>query len=108
MDDIPKGEFVCDYAGHLLTSQGANEEGTQFGDEYLAELDHIESVERKYGYESDVDIDIDDVSDASRASNSSKNFIKWFFSSNVFDFNDFFIEFKSMYLILMIFSLNLS
>lgn len=71
LDDIPKGEFVCDYAGHLLTSQGANEEGTQFGDEYLAELDHIESVERKYGYESDVDIDIDDVSDASRASNST-------------------------------------
>lgn len=74
MDDIPKGEFVCVYAGHLLTSQGANDEGTQFGDEYLAELDHIESVERlKYGYESEVDIDIDDVSDVSRASNSGKN-----------------------------------
>lgn len=73
MDDIPKGEFVCVYAGHLLTSQGANDEGTQFGDEYLAELDHIESVERlKYGYESEVDIDIDDVSDDSRVSNSGE------------------------------------
>jgi len=71
LDDIPKGEFVCVYAGQLLTSQGANEEGMQFGDEYLAELDHIESVERqKYGYESEVDIDIDDVSDVSRASNT--------------------------------------
>ena len=73
MDDIPKGEFVCVYAGQLLTSQGANEEGMQFGDEYLAELDHIESVERqKYGYESEVDIDIDDVSDISRASNTGE------------------------------------
>lgn len=55
LDDIPQGGFICIYAGQLLTEQGANEDGTQFGDEYLAELDYIEVVERmKEGYESDV------------------------------------------------------
>ena len=34
------------------------QDGQQFGDEYLAELDYIEVVERqKEGYESDVDMD---------------------------------------------------
>lgn len=55
LNDIPQGMFICIYAGQLLTEQGANEDGNQFGDEYLAELDHIEVVERfKEGYESDV------------------------------------------------------
>uniref|UniRef100_T1IYR1 Histone-lysine N-methyltransferase n=1 Tax=Strigamia maritima TaxID=126957 RepID=T1IYR1_STRMM len=55
LDDLPKGCFVCIYAGQLLTEQEANEDGAQFGDEYLAELDHIEVCERiKEGYESDV------------------------------------------------------
>ncbi|CAN7998859.1 unnamed protein product, partial [Ixodes hexagonus] len=55
LDDIPQGCFICIYAGQLLTEQGANEDGNQYGDEYLAELDHIEVVEKqKEGYESDV------------------------------------------------------
>ncbi|KAK2168665.1 hypothetical protein LSH36_15g13047 [Paralvinella palmiformis] len=55
LDDIPEGGFICVYAGQLLTEQGANEDGQQYGDEYLAELDYIEVVERiKEGYESDV------------------------------------------------------
>ncbi|XP_029829493.2 histone-lysine N-methyltransferase SETDB1 isoform X4 [Ixodes scapularis] len=55
LDDLPQGCFVCIYAGQLLTEQGANEDGNQYGDEYLAELDHIEVVEKqKEGYESDV------------------------------------------------------
>ncbi|GAB6033221.1 hypothetical protein CHUAL_012824 [Chamberlinius hualienensis] len=55
LDDIPQGGFICIYAGQLLTEQGANEDGTQFGDEYLAELDYIEVVEKqKEDYESDV------------------------------------------------------
>ncbi|KAK3591876.1 hypothetical protein CHS0354_005079 [Potamilus streckersoni] len=58
LDDIPAGGFICIYAGQLLTDQGANEDGQQYGDEYLAELDYIEVVERhKEGYESDVDDD---------------------------------------------------
>ncbi len=66
LDDIPKGGFICVYAGHLLTDQEANEDGKQIGDEYLAELDLIEVVEKsKDGYESDVD-----VTDSDQASNS--------------------------------------
>ncbi|XP_025086880.1 histone-lysine N-methyltransferase eggless-like isoform X2 [Pomacea canaliculata] len=55
LNDIPKGGFICIYAGQLLTDKGANDDGKQYGDEYLAELDFIEVVERqKEGYESDV------------------------------------------------------
>lgn len=37
------------------------QDGKQYGDEYLAELDFIEVVERqKEGYESDVDIEFSD------------------------------------------------
>lgn len=73
MDDIPKGQFICVYAGQLLTEQEANDDGKQFGDEYLAELDLIESIEQaKDGYESDVDIDIDQQSDGSLTSNTGE------------------------------------
>ncbi|KAI5745686.1 hypothetical protein M8J76_013432 [Diaphorina citri] len=55
LNDIPQGTFICIYAGHLLTDSDANEEGKNYGDEYLAELDFIETVERyKEAYESDV------------------------------------------------------
>ncbi|KAJ8299143.1 hypothetical protein KUTeg_023203 [Tegillarca granosa] len=58
LDDVPAGSFICIYAGQLLTDQGANEDGQQYGDEYLAELDYMEVVERqKEGYESDADMD---------------------------------------------------
>ncbi|XP_018371406.1 PREDICTED: histone-lysine N-methyltransferase SETDB1 isoform X1 [Trachymyrmex cornetzi] len=55
LNDIPHGAFICIYAGRLLTEQGANEGGKNYGDEYLAELDYVEVVEGfKEGYESDV------------------------------------------------------
>lgn len=55
MNDIPVGSFICIYAGKLLTEQGANEGGKNYGDEYLAELDYVEVVENiKEGYEADV------------------------------------------------------
>lgn len=41
LDDIPLGTFVCTYAGQILNEDMANKEGRDFGDEYLAELDHI-------------------------------------------------------------------
>ncbi|XP_049839589.1 histone-lysine N-methyltransferase eggless-like isoform X2 [Schistocerca gregaria] len=60
LNDIPQGSFICVYAGRLLTEQGANEGGKNYGDEYLAELDYIEVVERmKEDYESDVPEDGD-------------------------------------------------
>ena len=55
INDIPKGTFVCTYTGHVLNEATANKEGMDFGDEYLAELDHIEVVEKaKQDYEEDV------------------------------------------------------
>lgn len=55
LNDVPKGSFICCYAGNLLTEQVANEAGENLGDEYFAELDYIEVVESlKEGYEPDV------------------------------------------------------
>ena len=54
--DIPQGSFICIYVGNLYTNSEANQVGKDFGDEYFAELDMIETVERgKDGYESDCD-----------------------------------------------------
>lgn len=61
--DLPKGAFICIYVGNLFESEEANKQGQNFGDEYFADLDMIETVERqKEGYESDVsDIEDDDL-----------------------------------------------
>lgn len=75
INDVPRGSFMCVYAGHLLTEAKANEVrevtfcfqlftlifiyikgGLDAGDEYFAELDYIEVAEQiKEGYESDVE-----------------------------------------------------
>ncbi|XP_046617566.1 histone-lysine N-methyltransferase eggless isoform X1 [Neodiprion virginianus] len=74
LHDIPLGSFICIYAGTLLTEQGANEGGKNYGDEYLAELDYVEAVEGiKDGYESDVldpDIQNDTADESGRKSNA--------------------------------------
>lgn len=63
LNDVPKGSFICCYAGNLLTEQFANEAGENLGDEYFAELDYIEVVENlKEGYEPDV-VNDDDPDD---------------------------------------------
>ncbi|XP_038219825.1 histone-lysine N-methyltransferase eggless [Zerene cesonia] len=55
LNDVPKGAFLCIYAGNLLTDATANLDGLNEGDEYLAELDYIEVVEQmKEGYEEDI------------------------------------------------------
>lgn len=64
LHDIPKGSFICIYAGDLLTEQLSNEFGKAEGDEYFAELDYIEVVERiKEGYESDVPEEPEELED---------------------------------------------
>lgn len=64
LNDVPKGSFICCYAGNLLTEQVANEAGENLGDEYYAELDYIEVVETlKEGYEPDVVKDDDPSSE---------------------------------------------
>lgn len=53
LHDMPRGGFVCVYVGHMLNEAKANEEGKIVGgDDYYAELDYIEVMERaKEGYE---------------------------------------------------------
>jgi len=46
LNDIPMGAFICVYVGRLHTEASANEGGRVFGDEYLAELDFIETVQQ--------------------------------------------------------------
>ncbi|VDP93012.1 unnamed protein product [Echinostoma caproni] len=50
---IPKGTFLCTYAGAIYDESTAVQQGFDYGDEYQAELDYIETVEKpKDGYES--------------------------------------------------------
>ena len=44
MDDIPKGAFICTYAGLLLTEEQSDIRGAQYGDEYFAELDFLQCL----------------------------------------------------------------
>ena len=54
LHDIPQGAFISVYVGNLYSSEEANKQGQNFGDEYFAELDMIEVIERrKDGYESE-------------------------------------------------------
>ena len=69
--DIPQGAFICIYVGNLYTNKEANIVGQNYGDEYFAELDMIETVEKcKDGYESDYE-DPEIVPVASGSSSSS-------------------------------------
>lgn len=77
LNDIPQGAFICIYAGSLLTEQRANEGGMNDGDEYLAELDYIEIVEKmkedyeEEAYKSDRDEDGDDPNSRKRKEEKS-------------------------------------
>ncbi|KAL5962532.1 Histone-lysine N-methyltransferase SETDB1 [Taenia solium] len=52
LNAIPKGAFICTYAGAIYDDTKAIEEGYDNGDEYQAELDYIETVEKhKIDYE---------------------------------------------------------
>ncbi|CAI6355120.1 unnamed protein product [Macrosiphum euphorbiae] len=76
LNDIPQGSFICIYVGYLLTETDANEGGKNYGDEYLAELDYIEVVEKiKEDYESDVpDSDHDYEPDTNESESSDENY----------------------------------
>ncbi len=39
--DIPAGQFICVYAGAILTDEVADKLGLEAGDEYFADLDLI-------------------------------------------------------------------
>ncbi|XP_073678229.1 histone-lysine N-methyltransferase SETDB1-A isoform X2 [Garra rufa] len=53
-DDVAKGTFVCIFTGKIVNEDRINEDDTVSGNEYLANLDFIEGVEKlKEGYESE-------------------------------------------------------
>ena len=86
LDDIPQGQFICAYTGEILTEQEANSEGKKFCDEYLADLNHIETKE---GYESDV-TDIEEMSSESQASSSGMNLLSRLFALYFLGIKSFF------------------
>ncbi|PAA83414.1 hypothetical protein BOX15_Mlig012796g1, partial [Macrostomum lignano] len=52
LHDIPKGAFICIYAGEVYNEETAVRYGTELGDEYQAELDLIEIMQmEKEGFE---------------------------------------------------------
>uniref|UniRef100_A0A182SHU5 MBD domain-containing protein n=1 Tax=Anopheles maculatus TaxID=74869 RepID=A0A182SHU5_9DIPT len=58
LNDVPKGSFICIYAGHLLTEDTSNKicelSDNKSGDEYFADLDYIENAENhKADYEAE-------------------------------------------------------
>ncbi|XP_053673545.1 histone-lysine N-methyltransferase eggless-like [Anopheles nili] len=56
LNDVPKGSFICIYAGQLLTEEASNRIciNDKTGDEYFADLDFIETMENlKEGYETE-------------------------------------------------------
>ncbi|TRY65109.1 hypothetical protein DNTS_009666 [Danionella cerebrum] len=54
-DDVAKGSFVCVFTGKVINEDKINEDDSVTGNEYLANLDFIEGVEKlKEGYESEV------------------------------------------------------
>lgn len=62
LNDIPKGTFICNFIGEIFTDNEANKGGIIFGDEYLTDMDFIETTEEhKSDYESDAYSD-DDLS----------------------------------------------
>jgi histone-lysine N-methyltransferase SETDB1 len=76
LDDIPIGEFICVYAGDLLTDKEANKDGTKFGDEYFIDLDLIEEcTNTKEGYEIDIEnVSLNSFGDSESSSDRSIDF----------------------------------
>ncbi|VUZ55865.1 unnamed protein product [Hymenolepis diminuta] len=55
LNAIPRGTFICTYAGLIYDDSLAVTQGQTIGDEYQADLDYIEVVEtQKEGYEANV------------------------------------------------------
>ncbi|RWS27365.1 histone-lysine N-methyltransferase SETDB1-like protein [Leptotrombidium deliense] len=86
LDDIPKGTFVCTYSGEIHSEEAMDEIARKQGDEYVAELDYIQEIEKfietlekenlKDGYESDIEGSSEsDESYVSSSSNISSDIV---------------------------------
>lgn len=75
--DIPKGTFICIYAGKLYREEDANALclGLNHGDEYFAELDLIETASAlKKGFESGVVYEDSDSDEEEKGSDSDSDY----------------------------------
>ena len=45
--EICSGAFICIYVGNLFEADEGNKQGQNYGDEYFADLDMIEMVEKR-------------------------------------------------------------
>ena len=59
LHDIPKGSFICIYSGMVLDDLTANQEGMQFSDTYLADLDLVEHLEQAKLYDNHNQINLE-------------------------------------------------
>lgn len=76
MDDIPKGQFICTYAGHLITEEESDIRAHKTGDEYFAELDFVvclKKLNRAHSNHHDSSDSDDSNSNKYLKSNKNKN-----------------------------------
>lgn len=50
LNDIPRGTFICCYIENILNDINADEQGKNYGDKYLLDIDFIEKVEKHKKY----------------------------------------------------------
>ncbi|CAF0878707.1 unnamed protein product [Adineta ricciae] len=79
LHDLPRGTFVCQYIGELLTSDQGHERAQTMDDKYQTSLDIVKQVRYEISNEDDMDDDDDDeeepyVIDGSLYSNLGKYF----------------------------------
>ncbi|KAM3723209.1 Histone-lysine N-methyltransferase met-2 [Dirofilaria immitis] len=60
MIDIPAGVFLCTYAGAILTDSQAEREGKACGDEYFADVNLVDNVEKE---KHNAGVDLGDLND---------------------------------------------
>jgi histone-lysine N-methyltransferase SETDB1 len=72
LDDVPKGAFICTYAGLLMTEEQSDIRGAEDGDEYFAELDFLHCL-RNLMKNSDDSINEDSDDSNSNEHDSDKN-----------------------------------
>jgi [histone H3]-N6,N6-dimethyl-lysine9 N-methyltransferase len=66
LDDIPKGTFICIYAGNIMTENVSDKVGRKYGDEYFAALDFISCIKSSQDPDSSMMHSNDEMCDNSK------------------------------------------
>jgi [histone H3]-N6,N6-dimethyl-lysine9 N-methyltransferase len=83
LDDIPKGAFICNYNGHILSEEQADIRGKTLGDEYFAALDLVETFDRVKELSSDSETEV-----KKNTNNSSTDHIQYIYLTSDEDEDD--------------------